>query len=285
MLGAMHMPPPPSNLKKPLSLRERMTLQKPSRPHAPVCNPDAQHIGLCQAAPQTDSRGTISQPQTEQLPRSAISNPPTSAGSGGHGCPPPYEAGIQVQGMVKSAATRPGQPKDFKRPAVVQSLDGLPGNEGTDDDMTQEDMPIEPMAACVELPSLGAAVPQQPSPQQSKSTQQAQSESGLRQPQARREGSAELNEDTVEGDCADDDDEARWEQALEAEMQGLPDRAEENVSRQGCRDAEVIQLDVESADDLLDVLADAAAETSPSRYTNHAALSGSLNCHGCMYQQ
>ena len=269
MLGVMHIPPPPSNPKKSLSLRERMTLQKAPRPHAPVCNPDAQHIGQCQAAPQENTPTPNPQPQKEELPPSAVGNPP---GPSGHGCPPTQEAGNQVQGAVKLAATRPGEPKDCERPAVLQSHDGLPGDEGSDDDMTQEDMPVEPVAACVELPDLGAT--SQPLHQQSKSTQQTQSELGIMGPQARREETGQGHQHTDEGNCADEDDEARWEQALEAEMQGFPDRAEEHVSRQGCSDAEVIQLDVESADDLLDVLADAAAETSPVRCTNCVALSG-----------
>ena len=225
-----------------------------------------------------------------------MDDPPTSAGPGDHAFPPTHEAGNQAEGALQSATTRPGQPEECGRPDVVQAHDALPGDGGSDDDMTQEDMPTEPVPAHVELPDLGETsqpLHQQPSSQQSKSFQQAPSESGSRQPQAtpgdprqpqaRREGSAKLHQHAVEGDCADEDDEARWEQALEAEMQGLSNRADEHVSGRGCSDADVMQLDVESADDLLDVLADAAAETSPARYTTDVALFGELSCHGRMH--
>lgn len=286
MLGAMHMPQPPSNPKKSLSLRERMTLHKPSRPHASVCNADAQRTAQCQAALQANTPITNSQPRREQLPPSATDNSSTSADPGGHSCPSTHEAGNQAQGAAKPATSKLGQLEDYERPDVVQAHDALPGDEGSDDDMTQEDMPIDPAPARVELPHLGETLQslhQQPSPQQSKSLQQAQSESGSRQPQVRHEESAQIHQHSVEGDCADEDDEARWEQALEAEMQGLSDRADEQLSRRRCGDAEVMQLDVESADDLLDVLADAAAETSPARCTNDVALSGELSCRACMH--
>ena len=285
MLGVMHMPPPPCSSKKLPSLHERMSLQKPSQPHASVYGPDAQHTRQCQAAPQENTPTTHAQQHTEQLPPSALDDPPTSAGASGHVCASTHEADNQVQSTVKSAATRPGEPEDCKKPAVVQPHHGVPGNEESDDDLTQEDMPMETVP---ELPDLGETpqpLHQQPSPQQSKSLKQSQSELGTKQALSAHDESAELHQHAVEGACADDDDEACWEQALEAEMQGLTDRADDRVSGQQCSDAGVTQLDVESADDLLDVLADAAAQTLPARCITYLPLLAQLSCHKCLFQQ
>ena len=220
------------------------------------------------------------QQPTEHLPPSALVSPP-SAGPNGRTCPPIYEVTNQVNSPVGAAACRRGESEDDERPAVVQSHNGLPSDEGSDDDMTQEDMPIEPVPAFVELPDLGETPPpvlQQPSSQQSKNLKQAQSEVGSRQPLPGHDESAELHQHAVEGASADaddddndDEDEAHWEQALEAEMQSLSNTADEHVLGRQCSDAEVIQLDVESADDLLDVLADAAADTPPARCASHGA--------------
>ena len=229
------------------------------------------------------------QQPTEHLPPSALDSPP-SAGPNGHNCPPTHEVTNQVHSPVGAAACRRGASEDDERPAVVQPHNGLPSDEGSDDDMTQEDMPTEPVPACAELPDLGETlqpVHQQPSPQQSKSLQHAQRELGTRQPLLGHDESAELHQHAVEGASADDDDEddneARWEQALEAEMQSLTNKADEHVLGQQCSDAEVIQLDVESTDDLLDVLADAAADTPPARCASHGASFAQSSCHECLY--
>lgn len=266
MLGAMQMPPPPSNPKKSLSLRERMTLHRSSRSHASVCSPDAQHAGQRQAAPQRNTPTTIPQPQTEHLLPSAKEDLLTS-GPSSHDFPPIHELGIEVHSTVGMAACRPSDSEDYEGPAVVQLHDGLLGSEDSGDDMTQEDLPIGQVAACVELPdATETPQPLHPcfSPQQSKSEPQARSEVDIRQPQAKHEEAPQLDRHAVEGGAAEDD-EACWEQALEAEMQGMSGGADEHVSGRRCSDAEVMQLDVESADDLLNVLADAAADTSPVR--------------------
>lgn len=264
MLGAMEMPPLPSNPKKSLSLRERMTLQRSSRSLASVCSPDEQHAGQCQAAPQTTAPTTNPQPQTGHLLPSAKADLLTS-GPSSHDFPSMHELGNEVHSTVGTAACRPSDSEDCDRLAVVQLHDGLPGSEGSGDDMTQQDLPIGQAAAYVKLPDpTETPQPLHPcfSPQQSKCEPPAQPEVVIRQSPPEREDSAQLDQHAVEGGAAEDD-EACWEQALEAEMQGMSGRAEEHVSGRRCSDAEVMQL--ESADDLLDVLADAAADTSPVR--------------------
>ena len=255
MLGAMHMLPPARNPKKSVSLLERMMLQKPSWPHASVCSPDAQPTGQCQAAPQTNTS------TTDPLLSSALENPPPSAGPSGQYCPPLDEACGQVHSAVRAAACRPVEAGKSETSEAMQSHDGL---SGSDDDMTQEDMPTE--AACLELPDLGEVTQhlhQQPSPKQSMDVQQAQSEVATRQPHARHEESAQPHQQAIGGGSAED--KVCWEQALEAEMQSLSDNADDDALGQPNSDPNVIQLDVGSADDLLDVLADAAAEMPLAR--------------------
>ena len=269
-------PPPPSNPRKSLSLRERMTLQRSSRSHASVCIPDAQQAGQCQAAPLTTAPTANPQPQTEHLLPSAQEDLLTS-GLSGHDCPPIHEQGNGLHSTVGMAACRP---EDCERVAVVQLHDGLLGSEGSDDDMTQEDLPIGQATACVKLPdATETPQPLHPcfSPQQSKCKLPAQPDVGIRPSQAEREEAPQLDQHTVEGGSADDD-ELCWEQALEAEMQGMSGRGDEHVSGRQCSDAEVMQLDVESADDLLDVLAD-AADTSPAGYRIPHSLSQMCALH------
>ena len=265
----MHVPPPASKPKKSLSLRERMTLHKPSRPHASVCKPQAQNTGCLPAAPRNNTATTHS--PTDHLPCPVLEEPPRSASPRNHSRATLDEMCGWEHSAVASPPCRPGEPGDCTNSAAARSHDGFPGNEGSDTDMTQEDMPTDYAAASLERPDVGTVfqpLHQQPDPPRSKGTQQAGSGLGSI-PMGRH---ADLRQDPmaadpIDGDTADD--EARWEQALEAEMQGLADDAGDHMSEgQLCIEAEVVQLDGESADDMLDVLADAAAATPLSRYRN-----------------
>lgn len=260
MVGAMHMPPPASKPKKSLSLRERMNLQKPSRPHAQVGSPEGQYTASPSPAPQNNT--LITDPLTEQLPGPAhLEESSTSASAEGHGRD--SETGGRERSAVMSATCRPEDAAEGSNAAAVHLHNGFPCGEDSDTDMTQEDLPTHQEPACLE-PSEWGIVPQplhqQPSPQQSKGKQPAQCELANNP----LTGQAELLLQSMEGGSADDD--ACWEQALEAEMHNLSGDASDPKSRQPCTDAEVIQLDMESADDMLDVLADAAAAMPLARY-------------------
>lgn len=279
MVASMHMPPPASKPRKSLSLRECMILHKPCQPHTLVGSPEVQHTGCLPAAPQ-NSTSTADLP-TEQLSCSALGQDPyRPADSRGPSRNTLDGTGGRAHSTVLSASCRPGEDGDCKSSAAVQLHDGCSGGEGSDTDMTQEDMPRDREVACAKLPDMGT-VPQppcqQPEPPQSKGIPRTGCELGP-SPLARH---AELHQHPVdaapmEADPADD--EACWEQALEAEMQGLSGNTGGHMSGgQPCSKAEVIQLDVESADDMLDVLADAAAATPLARYrTRLGAMCSSI---------
>lgn len=269
-MGSMHMPPPASKPRKSLSLRERMPLHKPSQTHILVGSPEAQHTSCLPADPQS-STPTADLP-TEQLPCSALKDPPRPAGSQGHSHDTLDGAGGWAHSAVMSASWRPGEGGDCKSSAAVQLRDGFSGGEGSNTDMTPDDMPTDGEVARMELSDMGT-VPQppyqQPDPPQSKGIQRTGCELGP-SPLARR---VELYQDPVDAAPMDADladEEACWEQALEAEMQGLSGDGDGHMSGgQRCTEAEVIQLDVESADDMLDLLADAAAATPLARYSSY----------------
>ena len=281
MLAPVHKQPPAViKGRKALSLRDRMNLCDSSRPGATSCSPDAQHAGLCPAGPQIASSPFAFEEAEQPLPAvPLLASASNASNHGAGGLDHEKEtADEQDRSGVGAASCMPERAGQCASSGAVHIQHEANGNEGIDTDMTQEDLRTAHETASLEHGHLAGAaqdLQQQAGWLQDDSVQQAQPgphSSGQprqtpmahqQQLQQQQQQSGDANVD----DNGGDDDEACWEEALEA---GLLSPAEDSGQQhnQPCTESEVIQLDTESADDLLDVLADAAASTPTAGHTN-----------------
>lgn len=281
MLAPVQMPPPTAiTARKSLSLRDRMNQRNSSHAHAPSCCPEAQHAGRCQAGPQTACSPSAPE-QGQPLPAVQLLASPSTAPTHNVEAPDQEkqtadEQDRRVNGLVESADCMSERSEKCARSGAV-SLQNKPNSgEDSDTDLTQEDLPIAHEATCFKQEdsvSNAQDVQQQLGSLQDDSMQQAQpgphSSGRLRQlPEAQQQQPQQLarpqqssgDDHVSDGNNHDDDDQACWEEALEAGMLSPTEEADRHLKRP-CTESEVIQLEAESADDLLDVLADAAAST------------------------
>ena len=252
-----------------------MGLLNASTQRAATTNPHSQHTGQHEADSEHDNKPTaLEAAQPSGAPATALLGHPKEASPASSPCDKGQQA-CSGQGSRHGAASdshgaRCMQPRDCHRQGEAHSHDGGDGGEGSDPDMTQEDLPIAQAdlpiaqeAACLDVDNLAAASPhtlqELPAYQQHDHASPPLTEQHHQQPHQHQQQYQQHHQHVDDMHGSDEEEEARWEQALEAGLQSAETEADNPASSRQGDSADVIQLDTESADDLLDVLADAAA--------------------------